>query len=257
MGINLGECISSIPYSKLYVSVTNGKWLYIPYTPFHSSEGYKQWSLSWFKSTVLVVSLACIALLPWEPLVGFTVSVKLACCVMAETPGRDRKVFYRYYWARVTPRHVSPRLTRWRKQCLESRSEKATRTRYQVRVTFSDWLSEHYIIGIEPLVCVWVAPDKQWLEPSVWCNPDPNRGLYSLNIKQDSQVKTNVSHMSSGEALIVQSHHESEFSTLKVFLSPWCKIRRAASTGYANGYPKDWSIRCHYGCYTIGLTDVK
>ena len=25
---------------------------------------------------------------------------------------------------------------------------------------------------------------EKWLEPRVWCNPDPNEGLYSLNIFQ-------------------------------------------------------------------------
>ena len=52
-------------------------------------------------------------------------------------------VLYSCYWVRVTPIPAIPRLTRWHKQCLESGSKKATQTRYRVRVTFSDWLSEH------------------------------------------------------------------------------------------------------------------
>ena len=84
-------------------------------------------------------------------------------------------VLYRYYWVRITPRHASPRSTRWRKQCLESRSEKATRTRYQVRVTFSIYSAGQKfdssqgstrLLGLRPSALV-----DPWLEPHVWCKP--------------------------------------------------------------------------------------
>ena len=57
--------------------------------------------------------------------------------------GEGCGVLYRCDWVSVTLIPAIPRLTRWHKQCLESGSEKATRTRYQFQVTFSDWLSEH------------------------------------------------------------------------------------------------------------------
>ncbi len=109
-----------------------------------------------------------------------------------------RTILYLYYWDRITPVHLTPRLTRWRKQCLENWSEnwseKATLTGYQVQVTFSDWLSEHYrnrALGLGQ-----VAPDLRvkprvnpWIEPCVWCNPDPNQGLYFFKQRLHSSLK--------------------------------------------------------------------
>ncbi len=83
-------------------------------------------------------------------------------------------LLHRNTW-KILTRKAASFVTRWRKQCLESGSEKTTRTRYQVWVTFSDWLSEHYrALGL-CLVQPGHKPQalflKQYLHPNMIFTP--------------------------------------------------------------------------------------
>ncbi len=106
-----------------------------------------------------------------------------ACLYLADSWTLLCFILYHYYWVRVTPRHPSPRLTRWRKQCLESGSGKATRTRYQVGSSHGSTQP----LGLRPSGHV-----DPWLEPRIWCNPDPKRGLYSLNLSRSPPIYLKV-----------------------------------------------------------------